>query len=233
LEIIFMGLTNTFLSYIFLVNMEEDQNTQATTEQKPADQPQSPPGAQEEQEEQKSKKKVVIILIVIAIILIGGGAYFLLGGSGGSSGETPTPSPRSTPASAPEPTGEPEEVDRANVTINILNGTGIEGEATYLSDELKELGYTKIEAGNADRQDYTATVVTFSQDVDEGVKEEITDLCEATYQNVKVVSGSPGVYDVEVITGLRPGMTPKPEATDKPEATSTPEAETPSPTPED
>lgn len=193
----------------------------------------APPGAEDEKKA-KNKKVIAIVLIIAAIVLIGGGAYFLLSSPSEDSQASPTPRPIATPVETPMATENPADVEKESVKIDILNGTGIEGEATFLKDELNALGYTNVEAGNASKEDYTATVITYASSVDEAVKAEITALCEKEYTSVKEVSGSPGAFDIEIITGLRRGMTPKPEATTTPKPTSTPKAtSTPVATPEE
>ena len=175
----------------------------------------APPGAEDEKKA-KNKKVIAIVLIIAAIVLIGGGAYFLLSSPTGQSEPTATPRPIATPVNTPQSTEAPSDINREDVKINVLNGTGIEGEATYLKDKLNALGYTKVDVGNASKEDYEAAIATYSKTVDEAVMEEITTLLENDYQSVKEITGSPGSFDVEIITGLRRGMTPKPEATDKP-----------------
>ena len=186
----------------------------------------APPGAEDEKIA-KNKKVIDIVLILAAIVLIGGGAYFLLSSPPEETEPSPTPRPVATPVGTPQATEIPNDINREDVKIEVLNGTGVEGEATFLKDRLNALGYTKVDVGNASKQDNTATIITYAKSVDEAVKEEITALCEKEYTSVKEVSGSPGAFDVEIITGLRRGMTPKPEATETPKATSTPK---PSPT---
>ena len=202
--------------------MEETQ-TQQPQEAMTTD---APPGAEDEKKA-KNKKVIAIVLILAAIVLIGGGAYFLLSSPTEESEPSPTPRPVATPAQTPQATEVPDDINREDVKIEVLNGTGIEGEATFLKDALNALGYTKVDVGNASKQDNTATIITYASSVDEAVKAEITALCEKEYTSVKEVSGSPGAFDIEIITGLRRGMTPTPEATETPKATSTPK---PSPT---
>jgi len=64
-----------------------------------------------------------------------------------------SPTPTSTPAVV---------VDRKVVSISVLNGTGITGEAAYLQDKLEALGYTDIKVANSSKQDYQKAMVTFS-----------------------------------------------------------------------
>ena len=51
---------------------------------------------------------------------------------------------------------------KGKIAVEILNGTGKPGEAGFLQDKLKALGYTKIEVGNATSQNNISTTVTFS-----------------------------------------------------------------------
>ena len=119
---------------------------------------------------------------------------------------------------------------KEKVSIEVLNGTGIAGEAGFLQGKLKTLGYSKIEAGNASNQDNEATSVVFSDKLPDSIVEEITKLLEDTYKTVKTRTSSSGSVDVSITTGMRKGATPKPSITATP--TPTPKAtSTASPTP--
>ncbi len=123
--------------------------------------------------------------------------------------QTPTPAPSASPSS----------VDKDQIKIQILNGTGIPGEAAYLQNQLKPLGYTNITAGNADSTTNTTTQVIFASGVSETVKTEITAQLKSIYETVQAdTSRSLTSTDIQITTGLKKGATPKP-------------AETPSPTP--
>lgn len=78
---------------------------------------------------------------------------------------TPTPIPSPTPA-PPTPTPTPK-VDRADVRIKVLNGSGISGKASVVKDFFSEKGYTDILTGNADAFDYDVTVVQVKKDQDD------------------------------------------------------------------
>ncbi len=181
----------------------------------------------------KSKK----YLILLAILAIGAlGVFLIIKGisSGESSGE---PSPSATTLGfvktpSPTPTAESQsEVDKATVDIQILNGTGIGGEAKFLQTKLEALGYKKIEAGNADKTTYEDTQVTFSSEVPESVVKEITQLLESTYKKVTAKTSKTLKVDVQIITGLRSGQTPKASASATPAATpSSTSSPTPTPT---
>lgn len=127
-----------------------------------------------------------------------------------------TPKAEATPAAA----------DRKSVSISILNGTGITGEAAYLQTQLEKLGYADIKAGNASSQDAATTTVVFSKELASTIVSEITQELNSLYQKVNTSTSASATTDVVVTTGLRKGATAKPSAT--PTATTNP---TVSPTP--
>jgi len=183
----------------------------------------------------KGKKKVVWVIFGMAFVAIAVLAGFYILGNGE---ETPEPSPTpfvsgfdetlgETTDATPEPT-----VDKAKVSIEVLNGTGVSGEAGFLQTKLKALGYSDIEAGNADNQNNKTTQVTFSSSLADSVVEEILQELKSLYQEVNDKTSSTQSVDVQIITGLRKGQTAKPSAT--PTVTPTPTATssaTPTPTP--
>jgi hypothetical protein len=59
---------------------------------------------------------------------------------------------------------EPEEIDRATISVTVRNGAGIEGSAGTTSDILAALGYTITEVGNANQFVYEETLVVYSTD---------------------------------------------------------------------
>ena len=66
--------------------------------------------------------------------------------------ETPLPPYGKTGASIPEP---------EDVSMIVLNGTKIKGLAGVVRDQLREVGYKVRSTSNADRRDYTTTVILF------------------------------------------------------------------------
>lgn len=194
--------------------MEEGQGTQVSVGNPP-----TPPGATRRK---KGKTGVLVIAIVLLLGAVGTGIYFI-GKSKQEIQATPTPTPfiRGTETvSTPEPTAEP--VAKEDVSIEVLNGTGIAGEAGFLQTKLKNLGYSQIETGNATSQDNEATSVVFSSDLPQDVVDEITKLLEDTYKTVKSRTSSSASVDVSITTGLKTGATSKPASTATPAATATP-----------
>ncbi|MGI8694431.1 MAG: LCP family protein [Geodermatophilaceae bacterium] len=68
----------------------------------------------------------------------------------------------------PEPPAAPDasNVDPADVTVEIFNGSGIGGLGGDTQVALEELGYGVGSVGNADRNDYTTTEIRYAPDLD-------------------------------------------------------------------
>jgi LCP family protein required for cell wall assembly len=78
-------------------------------------------------------------------------------------GKKPTPSPTSSPSIAGPPLRTPPE----NVSVQVLNGSGVTGEASRLAVELTKAGFNVVGVGNADRSDYATTTVLHDPAYDE------------------------------------------------------------------
>lgn len=157
------------------------------------------------------------VIIFLGLAILAAIAYLVFKGvSGGDAEPTATPSVESfddttevieeTPA--PSPT-----TDKTTISVKILNGTGIAGEAGFLQDIFKTLGYTKIEVGNATDQTNTSTEISYSSDLAQDLMDEITAKLKTVYQTVTTKTSSSQTTDIIVTTGLRKGSTPKPSAT--------------------
>lgn len=204
----------------------QEQNYNQVAEQQPVAYSVSTPT------KQKSSNSKWLIIFIILLILGGAGVFFFTK-SANQVVPTPTPSFNVTPienkaTATPVATKSPEPVKRDDVSIEIKNGTGITGEAKLLSDKLKALGYKDITAGNADKTDYTETVVTFSKTLSQTVQDEIKKELEGFYKEVSVKTSSTQSKDVSIITGLRGSQTTKPASNTSssatPKASATPTA---------
>ena len=88
----------------------------------------------------------------------------------------------STPT--PEVTPTPDEAAKDEFTIEILNGSGISGEAGRAQVLLEDEGFTVSGIGNADNSDYTETVISSK----ENVSSEWLSLLKKSLQEAYVVS---------------------------------------------
>ncbi len=206
-------------------------------EQQPIATPTSHVPARSDYPRQRGKKTIGLVLFLISLVVIGGAVFYFVSLQKGTEQKEQQKSPEpfvvQESESLPTPTEEAtteEVVDKKSISISVLNGTGITGEAAYLQDKLESLGYTNVKVGNALKQDYEETVVKFSSSLSKSVVDEITSELNKIYKSVKTQTGGTGSFDIEITTGLRSGQTPKPSATTTIVPTSTPKATT-TPTP--
>ncbi len=196
-------------------NQENQMSETQNQEQEPLEAPSRPsvsfPTMPASRKPNSSTGKVILIVSVLAIVGVLG--FFVFRGL--RSGGNPSPTPESVvegTAATPEPTATPS-IDKSKVKIEIQNGTGISGEAAYLQDRLRSLGYTNIKVGNATSQDNTTTTVTFAKTTPQAVVDEITAKLQELYKKVETKTSTTLKTDVLIVTGLQKGATPKPSAT--------------------
>lgn len=206
--------------------MEEGQNQAQQTPQINEERVSFPTVGSQEKKNGGAKT----LLIVGILVLVGILGYVIYKSASGKTEDTitntePTPyenmaAPQAVATSSPSatilpsPSSSPSaKIDRTKVKIQIQNGTGITGEAAYLQNILKGLGYTNVTTGNSATQDETDTQVSFASTVPSDIVTEITSKLNSTYETVKKISSTSSTYDVVIITGLKKGATPKPTAT--------------------
>jgi hypothetical protein len=152
----------------------------------------------------------VVILVVGVLLIVGAGGLFIYKNYSGS-GAKPSPSPTSAglrvvstpePEATQAPTATPEaSVDKSQLKVEVLNGTGIAGDAGLVKRELEKLGYKSVEAKNADSQNETRTTVTYGGSVSQDDVDEIVKMLEKIYEQVRTRKGSLDGADIRVVTG--------------------------------
>lgn len=135
------------------------------------------------------KRVILIILGVIILIALVAYAVIATGGKGESEVEltptpvidtptptlpeatpteeekqTPTPTSKATPTPTSKTTPTPTStstsgLERSNLKLAVLNGSGVAGAATKMSNALKDLGYEVVSSGNADNFEYEKTEI--------------------------------------------------------------------------
>ncbi len=167
--------------------------------------------------EGKSKKKIFLLILLVFIIMavVGGGVYYYQ-----SNLETTTETvtdPQSElgntePTNTPTPTEI--EIEVSSYSINILNGSGIPGEAGNVETLLLEEGFETTETGNADATNYKETIIKVKEDTPEGVIDIIKQSIGSSYVITisKIYLGKNSDFDVEITLGsLEPTPTPQDE----------------------
>jgi LCP family protein required for cell wall assembly len=137
-------------------------------------------------------------------------------------GSEPSPTPAASASATPS--GPPLVTPPENVRVQVLNGSGVAGEASRVAKELTAAGFQVVGVGNAASSDYTTTEVRYDPAYDEsgrtlgaavGGSEVIEDLSLGTTLVVIVGSDSPTASAVEVT-----GSTASPETEETIEARS-------------
>lgn len=217
-------------------NLNQNASYSDPVRQEPTIRPVDGQGSSSSKSSKGFPKWIIAIIGVVLILLVGG--FFIvrsLGESEESEGPTPTPAGLSafpTPNTTPTPEATPAsgEVDKAEIKIEVLNGTGTAGEASFLQTKLKDLGYEEVQAANASSQDETETTATFSRDLPEEIVEEITEELEKIYTKVTANRGTvSGDFDIQILTGPRTGVatptsSPRASASASPSPSSSPTA---------
>lgn len=140
-------------------------------------------------EPEGGKKKVflIVLIVIFVLALVGGGIYIYqrtLSQKEASSGEgvvSPVETETTTPEATVAPESEPEsevELNRSDLKIQILNGSGIPGEAGKMQAVLEDAGYEEIETNNADSYDYEESEISIKKDKEDYLEMLTNDLSE-------------------------------------------------------
>lgn len=217
--------------------MEQDQQA---IQQPVATPPQEHVGFPAPSTESSDKKSGFIKWIiagvgVVAIIIIG--VFFVMrspsddssndtNDSADAGGDVLSTFPTLESAETPQPTATPtpKPVDKAEIKIEILNGTGTPGDAGFVSKELVAIDFDadNIEAANADDQEETTTTITYSRELPQSLIDEIVEALTTSFGKIKTRKGTvSGDFDIRILTGPKEGEkmekeTATPEPTDEP-----------------
>lgn len=146
--------------------------------------------------------KYVFLILAVALIMgvVAGGIIV----SRRSTSPSETPASQSaalpSPTEAPEPTPTPE-LKREELSVRVLNGSGVSGRAGEVAESLEELGYEGVKTGNADAFDYQETVIQLKEDKKmyfEAIKEDLSEYLVAKEAEVLEEDSQ---FDLIIIVG--------------------------------
>jgi len=149
-----------------------------------------------------SIKQVLMIAIPTAVIVgaLTGGILFYVSKNKASSFEkkvTSTTTPTAASTSTPAPV-----LERSDLQVKVLNGSGVKGAAGVAEAFLEGLGYEDIETGNASLYDYEETEISIKEDKDEYLDMIIEDLSdEYEVATESSVLDEDSDFDVEITIG--------------------------------
>ncbi len=156
-------------------------------------------------EKSSSKFKALGILLIV-ILLIGGvvgGLYFLGRNNNSDSNIVNTPTDFPVPTESALPTATPaKDLERSDLEVSVLNGSGVAGAANSTAAKLRSLGYEVVSTGNADKFDYTGLSVKVkkeSQDFMDLLEKDLT--ASASAASVSASVDDSISTDAQVIVG--------------------------------
>jgi len=156
--------------------------------------------------EKSGKPFLKVFLIFMVLLAIGGavaGGIFYYKNNVGTPVTTDEQEEATGPTSTTTPT--PEEVDFSEMTVSILNGSGVAGEAGNAAALIEDLGLSEPNTGNADSYDYTTTSISLKESVPSSLYESIKDKLSEEYIIEK--SDTPleedSSYDIIIIVGTK------------------------------
>lgn len=145
-----------------------------------------------------NKKPVIVILVLVLLLGAGYGIYKSGVFTGKNEMIVPVPS---GPAITSTPTPEVKKAKKEDLTIKILNGTGIPGQAGTVKEALESGDFTNIETDNADTTDAADTEVALSLKVSREDQQEVKKILEALFKKVVIKEISDSKFDIIITTG--------------------------------
>lgn len=145
------------------------------------------------------------IMLFVVIFLITFGLFYFIANSRSSEGfsffGSPSPTPTAVPTEAPPSPTPTIEVKREEIRVQVLNGTGVAGQAGSTKTLLTTAGYKDVTTGNASKYDYTQSEVQIKKDK-EYVKDTILEDIKTVIESPKVTElDSTSTSDVVIIIG--------------------------------
>ncbi|MBI2034425.1 MAG: hypothetical protein HYT11_01700 [Candidatus Levybacteria bacterium] len=140
---------------------------------------------------------LLIIVLIVAIIM----SFQTPENKKGSAVTAPTtiPAPTATPTIAiEESSGSPSASIKAGVTIQIFYRPGNLESATNLRNKLNSLGFNNIEIGSPQSTAASNTLVIFSTNVPQEVRDEVTTELESLYKNIVSRQNDNTLFDITI-----------------------------------
>lgn len=166
-----------------------------------------PPQVEDASQDQESKApKGLIIVVVILVLLAVGVVGFVVYKSNAMSKQqiaaVPTPTPGETESITPTDTPMATITDKSVVKIQVLNGSGIVGQAGQIATALEKDDFKTPDTGNFDGDKTKNTLVNYTTKVDKSLVDEVVTVLKKSFTSVDAtVSSTLTDFDIQVITG--------------------------------
>lgn len=167
---------------------------------------------QESQEKNAKWLWFLIVLIIVGAVILafvrGIGPFSRFKSSSAEASPSPVFSPVSSPAifssPSPEATSGADELDKSEVSIRVLNGSGVAGIASAVKDFLEGKGWTVDAVGNADSYDFEQTTLIFKEGFakfEQILTEDLSDKYSVTTSE-EILEATDSA-DIEIIVGSK------------------------------
>lgn len=185
----------------FLTDDKAQTDNQTQDEQAPKESPEN---------QNPFKNKMLMLLVVIFILLIGVLTAFYFVKKPHIPMKIPFITQKKTVvsinASSPLPSkntvSQESEIDRSQIKVQVLNGTGKAGQALKVKEKLQNLNFSLIETANTPTQDFVKTEISFASSIPQSVRNEIQQELEKNFQEVQVLEDQTNQnYDIVITTG--------------------------------
>ena len=162
----------------------------------------------QEQKQGGGKKKILFIIMALILVFgLGVGGVFLYNTMATRQKQAQMDEKKKNAAAyKPNPTATPTPEALENLsqyTVQVLNGSGIAGEAAKASDLLKDAGFADIDIGNAQEYDYTDTEVLLKKGAPEALFNAVKKALESDYSVTQSANEltADNDWDIQVIVG--------------------------------
>ncbi len=150
----------------------------------------------------------LVIMLIISAFLIGG-MYLAITlpweqFTASQSAKTPTPVEKQSSVSAtPTPEAGTSAQAKEDLQIQILNGSGVVGQAAKVKDMLAKQGFKNIKTSNSDEDNVEITKVLFALDVPKSIRAEIKKTLEEVFSQVEEddLGKDEKNLDIQITTG--------------------------------
>ena len=140
--------------------------------------------------------KILPALLIILSLLVG--AFLYLQKTGLQVKQTAI---SVSPTPKPSPINQPVKLDLTKYKVEILNGSGIQGDAAKTKTILEKEGFTTVNTGNA-LQLEADTIVTYSNAMPKNEVGSLTDLLKGNFPSATFQQATPSAaYDIIITIG--------------------------------
>jgi LytR cell envelope-related transcriptional attenuator len=154
-------------------------------------------------------KIFLIILTVLSLFAVIAGGFYLyqknLSNKGTQKEETNEAIVTETPSASPTQAPETTKLDYSKYSLQIMNGSGVPGEAGKAKDLLTDYNFKSVVTGNASSYGFEQTVISLKEGIPDQVFTDLSKSLNSTYdvKSTKEVLNDSSNFDIVVTVGVR------------------------------